>query len=168
MNLSRQQFGRLTVLERAPNRGRQVRWRCRCECGEQPVVNAYLLRRGDTKSCGCLNAEARAARWRARFYATKHGLYGTPEYKALSNARQRCTIPTNPKFEHYGGRGIEYRLPLAIGEATALLIAAIGPRPAGMTLDRRDNDGHYEVGNLRWATRSEQLRNRRQPHRPGG
>lgn len=64
-------------------------------------------------------------------------------------------------YRHYGGRGIEYRLPLDFGEAARLLLASIGPRPKGYTLDRIDNDGHYEIGNLRWATKSEQNRNRR-------
>jgi hypothetical protein len=92
---------------------------------------------------------------------TTHGLTHTPEYEALEQARRRCISPAHPKFASYGGRGIEYRLPAALGEATALLLKAIGSRPDGMSLDRIDNDGHYEVGNLRWATRSEQQRNKR-------
>jgi hypothetical protein len=95
-----------------------------------------------------------------RFDATTHGLYETPEYRALVHARDRCTNPGDRAFKHYGGRGIEYRLPAALGEATALLIETIGPRPDGLTLDRIDNDGHYEIGNLRWATWEEQHRNK--------
>jgi hypothetical protein len=67
----------------------------------------------------------------------------------------------NASYTGYGGRGIEYRMPDDPGEATSLLIEAIGLCPKGMTLDRINNDGHYEIGNLRWATWSEQNRNRR-------
>jgi hypothetical protein len=102
-----------------------------------------------------LNVEVATAR------ATTHGLGGTPEYHALWGARRRCINPSDSRFADYGGRGIEYRFPTDYGDATALLIEAIGPRPEGLTLDRIDNEGHYEVGNLRWATRSEQQRNRR-------
>jgi hypothetical protein len=90
-----------------------------------------------------------------------HGLSTKPEYLALVNARHRCNTPSNKDFARYGGRGVEYRFPADFGEAYRLLIEAIGPRPEGMTLDRIDNDGHYELGNLRWSSRSDQQRNRR-------
>ena len=152
------QFGRLTVLDRAPNRGRRVYWRVRCDCGEERIVQSGSLRSGNTRSCGCLQVEV----VRADPPARTHGLRGTPEYRALNDARRRCTNPSDAGYSNYGGRGIEYRLPLAIGEATALLIDAIGRRPNGRSLDRIDNDSHYQLGNLRWATRSEQNRNQRQ------
>jgi len=93
--------------------------------------------------------------------STTHGVSDTPEYQALKNARYRCTNPAGAQFADYGGRGVEYRLPNDIGEAVRKLIAAIGPRPDGKTLDRIDNDGHYEPGNLRWATRTQQSGNQR-------
>jgi hypothetical protein len=172
IDLSGQRFGRLTVLERAPNNGRIVCWRVRCECGEGRVVRGASLRSGRSRSCGCLNVELSAARLRADprwgpTAAVTHGLTHTPEYHALKAARLRCTNPRNRAFADYGGRRIEYRLPPP-GEAAALLIDAIGRRPEGMTLDRIDNDGHYEAGNLRWATRSEQRRNQRPQRAAGG
>jgi hypothetical protein len=85
---------------------------------------------------------------------------GTPEYLALGNAYQRCTNPKSRNYKNYGGRGIEFRFS-SLGDAVIQVIAAIGSRPAGKTLDRVDNEGHYEAGNLRWATRSEQARNSR-------
>jgi len=160
IDLSGQQFGRWAVLDRAPNNKlRKACWRVRCECGEERTVAGNNLRRGRTRSCGCLHVEVVAAR------LTTHGLAGTPEYQALKAARLRCTSPTSRPFADYGGRGIEYRLPQNLGEAVRLLVEAIGPRPEGMTLDRIDNEGHYEIGNLRWATPSEQNRNRRNQRR---
>lgn len=83
------------------------------------------------------------------------------EYQAIRNAMYRCTRPNTKQYEDYGGRGIKYLLPLDLIEAYKVVVDSIGHREDGMTLDRIDNDGHYEVGNLRWASRSEQRRNQR-------
>jgi excisionase family DNA binding protein len=156
-DLRGKQFGRLTVLDRAPNgKWGSACWRVRCECGQERIVRGSNLRSGNTRSCGCLDAEVTVAR------LTTHGASSTPEYQALVAARYRCTNPSTRSYADYGGRGIEYRLPADYGEAVALLIETIGPRPDGMSLDRIDNDGHYEPGNLRWATASDQRRNQRE------
>jgi hypothetical protein len=90
----------------------------------------------------------------------KHGLHGVPEYWVWHRAKDRCKNPNNPKFKHYGGRGIkmcqEWR------DSFAAFIASMGRRPAGRyTLDRIDNNGDYEPGNCRWATYAAQNRNNR-------
>lgn len=79
-----------------------------------------------------------------------------PEYQAAANAKQRCDNPKNKAYKNYGGRGIKYLL-----TGWKDIINAIGRRPLGMELDRINNDGHYEVGNIRWTTRSENSKNRR-------
>jgi hypothetical protein len=57
-DLAGQTFGRLTILQRAPNDKRgHAAWLCKCECGNTKVVLARFLTRGDTKSCGCLRRQ---------------------------------------------------------------------------------------------------------------
>jgi hypothetical protein len=92
------------------------------------------------------------------------------EYHSYSQAKDRCTNPNNRAFADYGGRGIEFRF-----DSFNQFFMELGPRPAGeypsgyplYSLDRKNNDGHYESGNVRWATADVQTTNCR-PHRVFG
>lgn len=86
-----------------------------------------------------------------------HGLSNTPTYRSWRNAKQRCENPNQTQYKDYGGRGIECRITVID------LVDEIGLRPDGSTLDRIDPDGHYEKGNIQWATPIQQARNRRPP-----
>jgi hypothetical protein len=125
---------------------------CLCECGSKSEVRSNALRRGKTKSCGCLFIEA----------ITKHGLSGTPEYQCWDAIIQRCLNPRCANYKNYGGRGIsvaeEWRGPGGFG----LFMDHIGKRPSDKhSIDRIDNNGNYEPGNVRWATQEVQKRNTR-------
>lgn len=85
-----------------------------------------------------------------------HGKSYGPECKAYYNAQYRCCNANCVAYSNYGGRGIKF-----LFNSFEDFYAEIGDRPAGMTLDRIDNDGHYVTGNVRWATRLQQTHNRR-------
>ena len=80
-------------------------------------------------------------------------------YNTWAQIKQRCTNPNNPQYRYYGGRGVTMcdRWLNSFED----FYADVGGRPAGMTLDRVDNNKGYELTNVRWATKSEQARNRR-------
>jgi hypothetical protein len=72
--------------------------------------------------------------------------------------RRRCENPGNKQYKDYGGRGI---MVCERWHRFENFLADVGERPAGLSLDRIDNDGNYEPGNVRWSTRSEQSLNKR-------
>lgn len=163
LDLSGQRFGRLVVTEFAfTNNSRKSVWRCTCDCGTAVEVPGFRLRSGHTSSCGCLQREVGdanlAAGHRQNFV---HGWVGTPTYKSWDSAKQRCFNPNDDHYDRYGGRGIT--MCMRWRRSFKAFLADMGERPEGMTLDRINNDGHYEPGNCRWATGSEQSSNRKNP-----
>jgi hypothetical protein len=77
-------------------------------------------------------------------------------YSAYQDARSRCNNPNNKNYPNYGGRGIKFCFTSYEEFATCL-----GEKPFGYTLDRINNNGHYEAGNIQWASRQQQNTNRR-------
>ena len=116
---------------------------CKCGCGATVISDdrgrprSYILGHNPRKHCQCL--------------AGKRG----PEYCAYHNAKARCSKATHPSWKNYGGRGIKF-----LFVSFEQFYAVLGPRPKGLTLERIDNEGNYEQGNVKWASRSEQQKNR--------
>jgi hypothetical protein len=152
-NITGRRFGRLTVISiycQTPHPAKITFWLCRCDCGTWRVLPLGRLTLNQTRSCGCYSSEAASRR------ATVHGGSGMLEYKAFRSAKQRCVNPKVASYPRYGGRGIEFRF-----TSFQQFLDELGPRPSKeYSLDRIDNDGHYEPGNVRWATQIQQERNK--------
>ena len=155
-DLTNQVFGRLTVIERDYSKN-NTSWKCICECGNKTSTRASALKKGKTKSCGCLNKELSDAR------KYKHGLNRTKDHVSWCHIKQRCYNKNNKAYKYYGGRGIKlYEEWIDNPKSFIDYIKSLENYGVDkLSLDRIDNNGNYEPGNLRWATKKEQARNKR-------
>lgn len=144
-------FGKWTFLGQA----NKYRWALRCECGTERQVRAGDVRNGHSKSCGCSSNKKANSGDKLR----KHGVtFDDKVYRAWQSIKQRVFNPNVRNYHRYGGRGISM-YPLWAEDFEAFRAAVGSPPSPSHSLDRIDNDGNYEPGNVRWATASEQRTN---------
>ena len=157
--LEGKQFGRLTVIKRAGSdtSRKNAIWECKCKCGNVIFVRTCHLTSKHTQSCGCLKKET----VNEGQFKKIHGQSNTRLYRIRRNMIDRCYNHKNQKYLIYGGRGIKvcdewlnsfdafYKWAIAHGYNDSL------------TIDRINGDGNYEPLNCRWATYSEQNKNRK-------
>lgn len=151
IDLTGKRFGRLTVLEKdSSGHNKPTIWTCKCDCGKITKVDGHDLKRGKTKSCGCINL--------------KHGLKNTRIYNLWSKMKQRCYNVNSSNYKNYGERGITICnkwLDKDNGFINFYNWSMNNGYKDNLTIDRINVNGNYEPNNCRWITNIEQQRNKR-------
>lgn len=165
IDLTGMRFGAWTVLERGPKTSSgRLTWKCKCDCGTVKNVDGQMLRSGQSQGChACL--WTRKQHPRLHTDGSRRWIDGKPtkQYRRWLAMRQRCNNPNNKAYKNYGARGItvcdEWNSSFQAYFDYVSKLDGYGRE--GMTLDRIDNDKGYCPGNVRWATKSEQEKNKR-------
>lgn len=132
--------------------------KCQCACGREKMVNVVMMERGRSTQCkGCAARQRAARRGQLVLQGPEDGVL----QKRASSMRQRCTNPKDAGYKNYGGRGIEFRFASVKAAVGYIKQALPATTYKGLDIDREDNSGHYEPGNLRLVTRSANAHNTR-------
>lgn len=142
-------FARLTAVEKVGGRY----WIFKCDCGNKKKINSYNVKRGLTKSCSCYAQECR----------TKHGMSKTKLYAVYCGILSRCNDERHGSYERYGGRGIKCKFENfeEFYDHVSSLPRFDKVESERLTVNRIDNNGNYEKGNLEWSTYRKQETNKR-------
>jgi len=155
-DLTGKRYGKLTVLKYVgKDKNRHSLWLCKCDCGVEKTISSTALQAGQ-KSCGCEGARTTLSQ-----RMTKHGMYKSRIYDIWHCMKDRCYREGNSKYYLYGGRGIRVCDEWKNDFVPFYEWAMSNGYKDDLTLDRIDSDGNYEPSNCRWATVTEQNRNRR-------
>lgn len=151
-------FGQLRVLSRAGvYKNGSVQWRCMCSCGAECIVLGQKLRNGRVVSCGCAKAQ------RLRNLNRTHGDSDTRLFNIWRGMKNRCSNPNFIGWRYYGGKGIRVCDAWVDDFAAFREWSLANGYSDSLTIDRVKGDQDYGPGNCRWATRSEQNKNRARP-----
>ena len=161
-DLTGQRYGRLVAIKPIYSKNKYIYWLCQCDCGNQCEVNGHFLKRGSTKSCGCLRKDLAKNKADTLLHNPIHGLSHTRISNIHNNMIQRCYNPNNHKYKNYGGRGISI-CDEWLGK-NGLINFNNWARANGyqddLSIDRIDVNGNYEPSNCRWTNNIVQGNNR--------
>ena len=144
----------LTVIKELPKIGKDVKWLCECKCGNKSYVTTDHLRSGHSKSCGCYKKIATLISKRT------HGLSRNPIYNIWGLMITRCYNTKSEAYKHYGERGITVCDEWINSFET--FYKDMGDRPTTKhSIERKNNNKGYFKDNCYWATKLQQIRNRR-------
>jgi len=151
-------FDRWTVRKFSGRKNRRSLWECVCRCGSIKIVSDSNLLSGKSRSCGCLKRELQRSR-SVRSGRRSNSGARSPEYESWTSMIARATTKNNDR------RGLDYALRgISVCERWRSFdnfLADMGKRPLGTSLERKNNNLGYCLSNCKWATASEQVKNRR-------
>lgn len=157
----RDEFNRLTALCIDERQNGREHWLFQCVCGRIMSMYVHNVRRGNSRSCGCLREDTPNSGW----MRVRHGESSPPtaEWNAWAAMMSRCYILSAGNYGRYGGAGITVYESWHVYEN---FLDYMGRMPeSGMSPDRYPNgEGDYEPGNVRWATKRQQAQNRKTNH----